>query len=279
MAPGPHHLVLRALRAGWPCRRVGARSWLGLPVQQLLQEHRPGPCAATAWLALAPLAAAGTRLPPAGGCAGAGTPRCRRPRPAGAAAPAAGPAARATAPGTAAHRHQACLLVQPAAAAVPRGSAACHRHRQRTGLGRIARTHRHRRRRRLAPPRRLRLRQRIASAPRAAARPCPGRAPAQQRRVPGLHRGGRLPRAALVAQRRLGAARSSGLAAPAVLGRCPAARIHPGRLARTGPARAGLSPQLLRGRRLRPLGRCTPAQRVRMGSRCCITPGERPFRR
>ncbi len=45
-----------------------------------------------------------------------------------------------------------------------------------------------------------------------------GRAPRQQCRVPRLHRRRWLPRTALVAQRRLGAARSRGLAAPAVLG-------------------------------------------------------------
>ena len=64
-------------------------------------------------------------------------------------------------------------------------------------------------------------------------------------------------------------ARNRGLAAPAVLGRCPAARVHPRRLARAGPACAGLPPQLLRGRCLRPLGGCAPAQRVRVGSRRC----------
>lgn len=46
---------------------------------------------------------------------------------------------------------------------------------------------------------------------------------------------------------------------------------------RAGPACAGLPPQLLRGRCLRPLGWCAPAQRVRVGSRGCVAAPAWPF--
>src|SRR5690606_35927403 len=55
-------------------------------------------------------------------------------------------------------------------------------------------------------------------------------------------------------------------AAAAVLARRRRARVHPGRLARARPARAGLPPGPVRSRRVRALGRRAPADRGRMGA-------------
>src|SRR5690606_23805924 len=94
---------------------------------------------------------------------------------------------------------------------------------------------------------------------------CDRAATGVQRRVRRLHRGWRLHHAHAVAERRLGPGGERGLAPTPVLAPGRRARVHPGRLAGTRTARAGVPPEPLRGRRLRALGRRTPAHRNRMG--------------
>src|SRR5690606_14247767 len=66
VAPGPHHLLLRALRAG-PGGPGAAAAALALPVQQLLRQRRPAPAAAAARAAVAAVAGCGAGLARGGG--------------------------------------------------------------------------------------------------------------------------------------------------------------------------------------------------------------------
>src|SRR5690606_27552205 len=94
-----------------------------------------------------------------------------------------------------------------------------------------------------------------------------GLAAGDERRVRGLRGGGRLRRARLVALRRLGHGARRGLAGAALLGARARrlAGLHAGRPA-PAPARlSGVSRELLRGRRVRALGRRAPADRGRVG--------------
>ena len=90
-----------------------------------------------------------------------------------------------------------------------------------------------------------------------------------ERRMDRLHRGRRLRHADAVARRWLGHRQARRLAAPALLG-AGRRRLHPDEPARLAPGRPRRSChpcQLLRGRRLRPLGRIPAADRVRVGGR------------
>ncbi len=70
VAPGPHHLVLRTVRAGGRARRLRAdRPAVGLSVQQLLPERGAYACASAPRAGVTARPCAGAGLPPAGRCA------------------------------------------------------------------------------------------------------------------------------------------------------------------------------------------------------------------
>ena len=219
VASGPHHLVLRDLRAGHPCAGAPAvRSGVQGAVQQLLQRcgrpaptrpARPGDTARPGHGAR--LAHRGGR--PDGHAAGHAA-AARRGRSGG-----TGPAARAAAPGADPHRRAAPAVVQPAGAGVPalaagsgvtpiRGPAAVDRPARRPG--------RHRRR-----GQRLCLRQRAAAPCAAPAPVCAGQPAGEPGRVGRLHRRRRLCRPALVDVGRLGlGAPAAGRRATALAPQC-----------------------------------------------------------
>ena len=96
------------------------------------------------------------------------------------------------------------------------------------------------------------------------------RPPGHLRRVAGVHGRRRLPPRRALALRGLGHGQRRGLGRAALLA---AARATPGRCTRSHgvaagrPRRPGVPRQPLRGRRLRPLGRCPPAHRAGVGGR------------
>ena len=104
--------------------------------------------------------------------------------------------------------------------------------------------------------------------------PSPSRPAGDLRRVARVHRRRRLPPARAVAVRRLGPVQAEGWDAPPLLvaGRRRVAGVHPRRLRARRPGPPGLPRQLLRGRRLRPLGGRPAADRGGVG-------GGRPTRR
>lgn len=190
----------------------------------------------------------------------------------GRAARHAGPAPRTAAPGTAADRRAAPVRAEPAVPALCRPPAYLGRPRRapRARLGRLRRRpsadrpdrRRHRvhvRLRRAAP-------HRLAGAVRA------GHAPHHQPRMAGLHGRRRLPPAHAVAVRRLGLGAARRHRCPALLARGRSGqreRLAPDVVARPGAGRprcAGRASELLRGRRLRPLGRRPPADRGGVGA-------------
>ena len=95
-----------------------------------------------------------------------------------------------------------------------------------------------------------------------------GKPAGDQRRVPGLHRRRRVRPARVVAVRRLGRPAGPGMGGPALLGGAGRGVVHDhaGGAAAYPSGRAGLSRQLLRGRRLCTLGRRPAAHRGGVGN-------------
>ena len=117
---------------------------------------------------------------------------------------------------------------------------------------------------------RIRVRQRGPAAPGMAGAVRDGRPAGHRRRVAGVHRRRRLLPPRALAQRRVGHGAGRGLARAVVLGaaRRQLARVHAHRAAAAGPRRSRRARQLLRGRRVRPLGRRTGCPRGGVGGWC-----------
>ncbi|CAA9353687.1 MAG: hypothetical protein AVDCRST_MAG40-3032, partial [uncultured Gemmatimonadaceae bacterium] len=280
VAPRAYELVLRDVRARAARPRLRAdRRALRLLVQLVLRAGGGAALPRAARARHAPHGRGGLRLPGARGRARAAPPRARgrRPRAPGARGRRAGAAPRAAAPGAAAHRHQARLLDEPDASRVP---AAPPRGGRGAARARVARA-----RGRGVPDRprgrRLLLRQRGARAP-GVPRAVPARVAAHdERRVPGVRGGRRLPAHRALAVRRLGHGAGRPVGGAALLGAFGPrlGRVHARRHPPARRRRAGVPRELLRGRRLRPLGRPAPPHRGGVGGRRRRGPGGGELRR
>ena len=115
---------------------------------------------------------------------------------------------------------------------------------------------------------RLRVRQRVAAPPDLAARLSAGKPAGDQRRVPGLRQRRRVRPARVVVVRWLGRPAGPGMGGPALLGGAGRGVVHDhaGGPATSPSGRAGLSRQLLRGRRFCALGRRPAAHRGGVGN-------------
>ena len=121
----------------------------------------------------------------------------------------------------------------------------------------------------------IRLRQRRPAAQCLSGTISPGLAPGHQRRVSGIHARQRLRHRRAVALRRMGHGAQQSVERSVVLGaaRRRLVELHRRRHDAVELERAGLSRQLLRGRRLRTLGGRAAAYRIRVGSCGAILPG------
>jgi hypothetical protein len=122
VAPGPHHLVLRDLRAGAPPRPRALPSRFRVPVQLLLQQRGLPVPEAAAGPADSAHGGGGAGLPASRGRPDAGVPVPTR-RALGRAGPDRGARAapRAAAPGADPHRPEARLCPEPPASRLPAG--------------------------------------------------------------------------------------------------------------------------------------------------------------
>ena len=268
VAPGPHVVVLRDVPPRAAARPATARSTPPTPTSSTptTRASGPGTRARGAGVVSRPGVAEVGQLPrptsttPWASCSSAHA-RARRalgPR-------RARPPPRAAAPGAAAHGHQARAVVQPARARL--------RHRAFDEPARPARR-RHGSSTPAAwsrsgtPRTGLRVRQRVPPPRRA-----PGPFALADRPVTcgewlAFIDDGGYDRPELWLSDGWATAQAEGLGAPRCTG--PAVvddwwRLHPGRPAARGPGRARLPRELLRGRRLRPLGRGPAAHRGRVG--------------
>ena len=261
MASRPHHLVLRDLRAARSCARLPAvRRALRLPVQQLLRGRRPAPRPPAPRHAEPPVARRGPRLSRSRrrGARARAAVRFRRARSSwSSSASITSSSTRScsspTSSPTFAENPLEPAYGELAAAGLLRGRAA--------ELASRPRRHRRDRRARRAAS----LSTRAPAPPRL---PCAARArqpPRHQRGMARVHRRRRLSQ-----RRRCGCPTAGtgssrkGIAAP-LYWRDDGDRVHPRRPSRDRLRGAGRARQLLRGRRLRALGRRAAADRGRMG--------------
>ena len=197
-----------------------------------------------------------------------GAARAPRPTPRRRGADRARPAPRAAAPGADPHRRQAPAVAQPAAAGLSPRAGRWRRHaaaalalaRASPAASSTSATPAP-----ASPSTTRRPRHRVFLAPFALAS-----RPVTQRRVRRVHRRRRLPPPRAVAVARLGHRGSAAAGRRRSTGsaRRRAGDVHAARAwSPLDPARAGVPRQLLRGRRLRPLGRRAAADRVRVGGR------------